>query len=759
LLGVPNIDFPLDDIIDCVLDQIDVNKRKQAQDLAKRAADSLATLRRSHDAGTVESALLETTRLLTHFGVSDQAFAKLDLDATRAADDVLAYASFTPDEHLEIEPLCRKLLTSFYQILLRDPDLLVELLPHIHAATLQGIHQIKGQLSGQDYKLDEIIKLVGTELKEIQRAYSLAKGAVANMLRILNEQEVPPEQLHAKLHKLAERHVELTERLHAQPKSNDDPEITKRREQAAEALDAGHYDQADRLLEEAETFGWQAIAEEEKALDRRKLGIAETRFQRGALERTRLNYRKAAEHFAEAANLAPASESLKRLYYLVQQASTLYEQGDEFGDNLALVEAIGIYRDVLDERPRDHVPIGWSMIQNSLGLALKTLGDRETGTERLDEAVNIFQQILQGSTREHRPVLWAGTQVNLGLALAALGERESGTERLEQAVNAYHRALEEYTREHVPHEWATTQNNLGNALAILGERGSGTERLKQAVNAFQAALEEWTRGRVPLDWALTQNNLGNVLIVLSKREEDTERLKEAVGAYRLALEEATRERVPLQWAMTQNSLGNALMALGEGESGTAKLEQAVAAFHATLEEWTRKRVPLQWAGTQYNLGNALRSLGERESSTERLEQAVAAFHAAMEEWTREYVPLDWATVQMNLGNALSILGERDTGIARLEEAVAAYRSALKERPQEHVPLQWAWTQENIGLAYWSIAEKTRDEATLLQGIKAIRVAIDVYQQDQATFSIEKATRNLTGAEALLADLRGSPCQR
>ena len=100
---------------------------------------------------------------------------------------------------------------------------------------------------------------------------------------------------------------------------------------------------------------------------------------------------------------------------------------------------------------------------------------------------------------------------DLGIALWALGERESGTARLEEAVAAYRAALEERTRERVPLDWAMTQNNLGNALWTLGERESGTARLEEAVAAYRAALEEWTRERVPLDWAMTQNNLGNAL--------------------------------------------------------------------------------------------------------------------------------------------------------------------------------------------------------------------------------------------------------
>ena len=37
------------------------------------------------------------------------------------------------------------------------------------------------------------------------------------------------------------------------------------------------------------------------------------------------------------------------------------------------------------------------------------------------------------------------TQMNLGAALASLGERESGTDKLNEAVAAYREALKEYT--------------------------------------------------------------------------------------------------------------------------------------------------------------------------------------------------------------------------------------------------------------------------------------------------------------------------
>ena len=65
-----------------------------------------------------------------------------------------------------------------------------------------------------------------------------------------------------------------------------------------------------------------------------------------------------------------------------------------------------------------------------------------------------------------------------------MGERQSGTERLEEAVGAFRAALTEYTPERMPLDWAMTQNNLGGALATLGERQSDTQRLEEAVGVL-----------------------------------------------------------------------------------------------------------------------------------------------------------------------------------------------------------------------------------------------------------------------------------
>jgi len=440
-------------------------------------------------------------------------------------------------------------------------------------------------------------------------------------------------------------------------------------------LERGEFDAADGCLVELEGLQDRQLQAAAALLSVRAAAAAETLGQRAGLAELRLRYLEAAVLHKKAAALPGLSDALRR--DARQRALlVLIKQGEEFGDNQALGEAVALGQSLLAQSDRETVPLDWAATQNNLGNALRSLGAREPGTARLEEAVAAYRAALQERTQARVPLDWAATQNNLGNALQTLGARESGTARLEEAVAAYRAALQERTQARVPLNWAGTQNNLGTALSSLGERESGTARLEEAVAAFRAALEEYTQARVPLYWAANQNNLGNALRSLGAREPGTARLEEAVAAYRAALEEYTQARVPLNWAMTQNNLGNALQSLGEREPGTARLEAAVAAYRAALQERTQARVPLDWAMTQNNLGSALQTLGEREPGTARLEAAVAAFRAALEEYTQARVPLNWAGTQNNLGTALSSLGERESGTARLEAAVAAFRAAL-----------------------------------------------------------------------------------
>jgi tetratricopeptide (TPR) repeat protein len=464
-------------------------------------------------------------------------------------------------------------------------------------------------------------KVIQEELARIAEEKGVPIAPLRAVLEKLGAAEIAIEDIPKRLAAAADELLVLRQDL--KRLRNDRPELAAIRDQALALVDAGELDAARAALNRGREAA-RALREETSRSE------AEFLADEARIDHLQLAYRNAAQKNAEAAALVAPFDREAEWQYLLRQASELGDHGNEFGDNQALVEAIGVSRRALSLAPRPLRPLDWALTQNNLGSALWTLGGRESGTARLEEAVAAYRDALQERTRERVPLDWAMTQNNLGIALAGLGERESGTASLEQAVAAYRDALQERTRERVPLDWAMTQNNLGNSLQRLGGRESGTAWLEEAVAAYREALKEYTRERTPLQWATTQSNLGGALKKLGARESGTASLEQAVAAYRDALQERTRERVPLDWAMTQNNLGNALGTLGARASGTARLEEAVAAYRDALMEITRERVPLDWAATTGNQGVALRFLAERRADLAMAELALTQITAAFQ---------------------------------------------------------------------------------------------------------------------------------
>ena len=81
--------------------------------------------------------------------------------------------------------------------------------------------------------------------------------------------------------------------------------------------------------------------------------------------------------------------------YLLRQADALYREGDERGDNDALRGSIEVFGRALAQYPRSEAPLDWAATQNDLGNALQTLGERESGTARLEEAVAAYRAALE----------------------------------------------------------------------------------------------------------------------------------------------------------------------------------------------------------------------------------------------------------------------------------------------------------------------------------------------------------------------------
>src|SRR5215468_8747578 len=265
----------------------------------------------------------------------------------------------------------------------------------IQSTVVIGIPQEKVDELVRDAKrpLEELTTQQRENIALLKEKLDLNLGQVRAALAILGENDIPPERLAAKLVEIAERFKDLQTTASAQP--GDDPKIAALKTDAQKAIEAGELAKADALLADVET-------EQRQALDRFAINAAETSAQRGEIALTRLRYADAAKHFANAAGAFPANSAHedKRITYLQKQAHAFYLQGEEFGNNGALLSAIEGFKRVLVMTPRERAPLVWASTQNNLGTVLSRVGERQSGTTKLEEAVVADREALKELTRD-----------------------------------------------------------------------------------------------------------------------------------------------------------------------------------------------------------------------------------------------------------------------------------------------------------------------------------------------------------------------
>jgi hypothetical protein len=214
---------------------------------------------------------------------------------------------------------------------------------------------------------------------------------------------IDPGQIAVFLEAKAKEYVEFKARLSASSNEGD-PIVQQLRKDAAELIDEGEFNAADDKLRQAEDHDKACERELEEAVLARMRSRAKSRVERGGLAELRLAYGYAASHYAEAASIMRGNDTMLCWRYEQKRTSVLYTQGLEFGDNGALGEAISLCRNtvlpLVDRKTRRD---DWAMTQNNLGNALQMLGERESGTKRLDQAVKAYNEALKEWTRARVP--------------------------------------------------------------------------------------------------------------------------------------------------------------------------------------------------------------------------------------------------------------------------------------------------------------------------------------------------------------------
>jgi tetratricopeptide (TPR) repeat protein len=321
-----------------------------------------------------------------------------------------------------------------------------------------------------------------------------------------------------------------------------DPEAAELARPAEQRLHGEPPALADNFFDRAGEPEPADLGEAQKASERHGLDIARQLVGRGNAAFAERRYAEAIEHFNQAAAAVPDGHPAHLADCLDWLAQAFYRHGYAHRDNAALNRSIETWRSVLQYHPRGQAPLEWARIQNNLGVAHRTLGERENSAAFLSEAVSAFRAALEERTRDRTPSGWAETLQNLGIALARLGYLQHNTTHLTEATAALRAALGEQPRDRAPLAWAAIQHNLGDALRMLGELSAGTSHFTeavayftQAVTAYQTAMAERTWERAPLEWATTTGNQGVALMFLAERKGDASGARAAVERIEIGL--------------------------------------------------------------------------------------------------------------------------------------------------------------------------------------------------------------------------------
>jgi tetratricopeptide (TPR) repeat protein len=199
---------------------------------------------------------------------------------------------------------------------------------------------------------------------------------------------------------------------------------------------------------------------------------------------------------------------------------------------------------------------------DSLGLALRHLGDYEGAKEKHEQALKIDMEVYG----ENHPDV-AGTLNNLGIDLRYLGDYEGAKEKHEQALKIQ---VEVYGENHP--EVARTLSNLGLDLQYLGDYEGAKEKHEQALK-----IQVEVYGENHPDVARTLSNLGLDLQYLGDYEGAKEKHEQALKIKT----EVYGENHP-EVAGTLNNLGLDLQYLGDYEGARKCFKKSFEIFQKRL---------------------------------------------------------------------------------------------------------------------------------------------------------------------------------
>jgi hypothetical protein len=171
-------------------------------------------------------------------------------------------------------------------------------------------------------------------------------------------------------------------------------------------------------------------------------------------------------------------------------------------------------------------PYDWARSQSEFGGALIEMGKRQKDPALLTQAISAQRAALkvnQEIKSDNLKHAWN----SLGVALKDLGELTEESETLREAQEALTEALALENKEKDALVWSMTQNNLSLAQRWLGALTSDAAKLQEARVGFAACEELDFEGDAPFTWAKLQWNIADLALARYRLAADPALLVEA----------------------------------------------------------------------------------------------------------------------------------------------------------------------------------------------------------------------------------------
>ncbi|MFT4926543.1 MAG: tetratricopeptide (TPR) repeat protein [Phenylobacterium sp.] len=341
----------------------------------------------------------------------------------------------------------------------------------------------------------------GPELVRVAKALDQTEVALGNMFSLLKIADVPPDQLHDALNKLANDHNALITQLSTA--NGNDEQVNQLRALAATAIKNWDYIEADNQLAKAQQLDEEALSKQQKAIKQRTQSLALTHFERGKLHEANLQYQQARVFLEKAVELVPDNGLYANGAGYINNTLARYQQAIEYFE-LALAFD-------LSTCGQEHPNVASD--RNNIGMAWLSLGEYHKAIEYFELAL---ASDLNTYGQEHSKV--AVYRNNIGGAWGALGEYRKAIEYYELALAS---AINSYGKEHP--KVALRRNNIGMAWQSLGE-------YHKAIEYFELTLASDlnTYGQDHPDVAMSRNNIGLTLYSLGENHKAIESYQQAL---------------------------------------------------------------------------------------------------------------------------------------------------------------------------------------------------------------------------------------